>query len=176
MSDDSLEFLETGNQSSGPRVSVLGSEPRAWRTPKNLISCLSDLDTPSPSSCPITPLPPKTTWFISPLQNENNNNNNVTPYTPDSPVSPSGEGTEKKSVLVELTPEVTNSRRHHSKIASKLETLHIQSPALTFDARRDSVFFAPVTTDSDSSASVNSKPERADNLISFSPGATEGKS
>ena len=72
-----------------------------------------------------------------------------------------------------VTPEVIKPKENHSKIAFKLKTFHIQSPARTLDQRRDSVFFAPITDDA-GYGKANSA-ESANNLISFSPDITKGK-
>ena len=168
MSDDSLVLQETDSQNAGPRLSILNTEPKLWRTSKNLISYLSDLDTPSPSSCLTTPMPPKTTFFISPLEG----GHNVTPYTPESPDFSGMEKVENKAVLVEVTPEITKTIERHTNISCKMESFNIQSPVETLDSRRDSVFSSTAPSNGDC---VTSGDEAAQNLISFSPTVTHGK-
>lgn len=122
------------------------SASKTARTPIHLLKYISDVDTPSPNSRQITPMP-KTTIFVSPPDCSENPAlaDSVAMTSPEEFVRPFPARTESEGLG---TPSV------------KLASLNLDSPE-NEEKRRDSVFFAPKSSFSESLVK--------ENLMCFSP-------
>ena len=122
------------------------SASKTARTPIHLLKYISDVDTPSPNSRQITPMP-KTTIFVSPPDCSENPAlaDSVAMTSPEEFVRPFPARTESEGLG---TPSV------------KLASLNLESPE-NDEKRRDSVFFAPKSSFSESLVK--------ENLMCFSP-------
>ena len=136
------------------------SDPKTGRTPIHILRYLSDMDTPSPNSRQITPMP-KTTIFVSP------SDSTKTPALTDSLGMMSPENVVRRfsaktdgSPLLSLPPVGGNKSQTAVTPCSQLATFSLDDSPVNNENRRDSVFFAPV-----SSAVVRAQ----DNLMCFSP-------
>ncbi|XP_022798133.1 uncharacterized protein LOC111336320 isoform X2 [Stylophora pistillata] len=141
------------------KPSITKSEPKSGRTPIHILRYLSDMDTPTPNSRQITPMP-KTTIFVSPSENSK------TPALGDSlgMMSPANvvrrfPASNDGSPLVTLTAVPGKEGSAGVTPRSQLAAFNLDSPARS-EKRRDSVFFAPMST---------SVVGAVDNLMSFSP-------
>ena len=141
------------------KPSITKSEPKTGRTPIHILRYLSDMDTPTPNSRQITPMP-KTTIFVSPSENSK------TPALGDSfgMMSPANvvrrfPASNDGSPLVTLTALPGKEGSAGVTPRSQLAAFNLDSPARS-EKRRDSVFFAPMST---------SVVGAVDNLMSFSP-------
>lgn len=136
------------------------SDPKTGRTPIHILRYLSEMDTPSPNSRQITPMP-KTTIFVSP------SDSTKTPVLTDSlgmmspenvvrrfPAKPDG------SPLLSLLPGTRKESHAAVTPCGQFTSFSLDDPPVNNEKRRDSVFFAPV-----SSTVVRAQ----DNLMSFSP-------
>ena len=128
----------------------LDSGLRLKGTPVDILHHINDLETPSPNSRQITPMP-KTTLFISPLAVKGDASQfPATKYGPLLPITPMAE-----NIPLSLTP------------ATRLSGLTLHgTPLNVINKRRDSVFFAPSNENFDSSK---------ENLICFSSVSELGK-
>jgi len=135
------------------------SDPKTGRTPIHILRYLSDMDTPSPNSRQITPMP-KTTIFVSP------SDSTKTPALTDSLGMMSPENVVRRfpaktdgSPLLSLAPVAGKESHAAVTPCSQLAAFSLDETPVN-EKRRDSVFFAPVST-----AVVRAQ----DNLMSFSP-------
>ncbi|XP_078360914.1 uncharacterized protein LOC144645274 isoform X3 [Oculina patagonica] len=135
------------------------SDPKTGRTPIHILRYLSDMDTPSPNSRQITPMP-KTTIFVSP------SGTSKTPALVDSFGMMSPEHVVRRfpaksdsSPLLAPAPVAGKESQAPVTPCSQLAAFSLESP-VNGEKRRDSVFFAPIST-----AVVKAQ----DNLMSFSP-------
>lgn len=136
------------------KPSVLNSgDPKTGRTPIHILRYLSEMDTPSPNSRHITPMP-KTTIFVSP------SDSTKTPALTDSLGMMSPENVVRRfpaktdgSPLLSLAPVAVTP-------CSEIAAFSLDDSPVNNEKRRDSVFFAPIST-----AAVRAQ----DNLMSFSP-------
>jgi len=140
-------------------------DPKTGRTPIHILRYLSDMDTPSPNSRQITPMP-KTTIFVSP------SDSTKTPALTDSLGMMSPENVVRRftaktdgSPLLSLAPVAGKESHAAVTPCSQLAAFSLDESPVNNERRRDSVFFAPVST-----AVVRAQ----DNLMSFSP-VVEGK-
>ena len=133
---------------------------KTGRTPIHLLRYLSDMDTPSPNSRQITPMP-KTTIFVSPPDCSK------TPTLVDSlgTMSPENDAHQipaqnEGSPLLSLGGVAGKTSQGTVTPSSQLAAFHLDSP-VNDEKRRDSVFFAPPST----ADAVRVQ----ENLMSFSP-------
>lgn len=136
------------------------SASKTGRTPIHLLKYLSDMDTPSPNSREITPMP-KTTIFVSPL------NGDKTPTLADDLDMMSPENVVRQfpaqnegSPLLSLGGMAGKVRQASVTPKVQVAAFHLDSPA-TGENRRDSVFFAL--------PSAINAVQAQENLMSFSP-------
>lgn len=141
------------------KPSITKSEPKTGRTPIHILRYLSDMDTPSPNSRQITPMP-KTTIYVSPSKNSK------TPALGDSLGMMSPEHVVRRfpanndgSPLVTLAAGAGKEGSRAVTPCGQLAVFSLDSPGKS-EKRRDSVFFASVST---------SVAGAVDNLMSFSP-------
>ena len=141
------------------KPSITKSEPKTGRTPIHILRYLSDMDTPSPNSRQITPMP-KTTIYVSPSKNSK------TPALGDSLGMMSPEHVVRRfpanndgSPLVTLAAGAGKEGSRAVTPCGQLAVFSLDSPGKG-EKRRDSVFFASVST---------SVAGAVDNLMSFSP-------
>lgn len=139
---------------------INNSDPKTGKTPVHILRYLSDMDTPSPNSRHITPMP-KTTIFVSP------SDSTKTPALTDSLGMMSPENVVRRfppktdgSPLLSLAPVAGKKIQDAVTPCSQLATFSLDDSPVNNEKRRDSVFFAPVST-----AVVRAQ----DNLMSFSP-------
>lgn len=136
------------------KPSVINSgDPKTGRTPIHILRYLSEMDTPSPNSRHITPMP-KTTIFVSP------SDSTKTPALTDSLGMMSPENVVRRfpaktdgSPLLSLAPVAVTP-------CGEIAAFSLDDSPVNNEKRRDSVFFAPIST-----AAVRAQ----DNLMSFSP-------
>lgn len=135
------------------KPSINTGDPKTGRTPIHILRYLSEMDTPSPNSRHITPMP-KTTIFVSP------SDSTKTPALTDSLGMMSPENVVRRfpaktdgSPLLSLAPVAVTP-------CSEVATFSLDDSPVNNEKRRDSVFFAPIST-----AAVRAQ----DNLMSFSP-------
>jgi len=120
-----------------PQTSVPNSAPKTGRTPIHILRYLSDMDTPSPNSRQITPMP-KTTIFVSPSECSK------TPALTDSLGMMSPENVVRQfpaqneaSPLLPLAGMAAKKSQGSVTPSSALAAFHLDSPVID-EKRRDS--------------------------------------
>lgn len=136
------------------------SDSKTDKRPIHILRYLSDMDTPSPNSRQITPMP-KTTIFVSP------SGSSKTPALADSFGMMSPEDFVRRfpaksegSPLLALVPVAGRESQAPVTPCSQLAAFSLDESPVNDEKRRDSVFFAPIST---------SVVRTQDNLMSFSP-------
>lgn len=136
------------------------SDLKTGRTPIHILKYLSEMDTPSPNSRQITPMP-KTTIFVSP------SDSTKTPVLTDSLGMMSPENVVRRfpakpddSPILSLAPGAGKESHAAVTPCGQLASFSLDDSPANNEKRRDSVFFAPVS-------STVVRPQ--DNLMCFSP-------
>ena len=158
LSPPSENFNLTAEEAEEPPIeqTVTTSQSKPSRTPLHLLQYLSDLETPSPNSRQVTPMP-KTTLFISPPGSTETAaiDSSLSLASPENVVN-------RFPAQKDIVPLVSLTPGCHALTTTpgKLPVFHLDDSPANGEKRRDSVFFAPTHS---------SEVRVQDNLMLFSP-------